>query len=128
MELLEWIVGDTLVVKVLAARLDVASAPEVKRRLARLISNGHQRLVLDISEVDFIDSNGLSTFVFAFKRLGKDGEMAISSPRNAVIIMLKLTRLYQVFNIFPNHQQAIAALRTSVEKTAPSRIAQPGRQ
>jgi anti-sigma B factor antagonist len=112
-ELMEWIEGSTLVVKLLTARLDVASTPEVKRSLAKLIRKGHRRLVLDISEVDFIDSNGLSTLVFARQRLGKYGQMAISSPRNTVMSMLKLTRLYQVFDVFHDRQQAIAALSTS---------------
>jgi anti-sigma B factor antagonist len=118
MELLERVEGDTLVIKVLAPQLDAASAPEVKRRLAKLIGNGRQQLVLDISEVDFIDAGGLSTLVFALKRLGKYGKMAISCSRNSVMSMLKLTRLYQVFKIFPDCQQAIAALCTPTGDTA----------
>jgi anti-sigma B factor antagonist len=128
MELVEWIEGNPLVVKVLAARLDAASAPEMKRCLAKLISKGHQRLVLDISDVEFIDSNGLGILVFARKRLGKYGEMAISGPRNAVMSMLKLTRLYQVFDIFSDHQQAIVALRTSTANTAAFDDSLTGRQ
>jgi anti-sigma B factor antagonist len=127
MELLERIEGDTLVVKVLAARLDSASAPDVKRRLAKRIANGHQQLVLDLSEVDFIDSSGLSTLVFALKRLGRYGEMAISSPRDSVVSILRLTRLYRVFNIFPDCQQAIAALRASPENPAALENNQPDR-
>jgi anti-sigma B factor antagonist len=110
MELVERIERDALVVKVLGSRLDAVSAPEVKRRLAERIANGHQQLILDMSEVDFIDSRGLSTLVFALKRLGRYGEIAISSPRSSVISMLKLTRLDQVFKIFPDCQQAAAAL------------------
>ena len=128
MELLEPIEGETLVVKVLSTRLDAASSPEVKRRLAELISNGHRQLVLDISEVEFIDSNGLSTLVFARKRLGEYGEMVISSPRNSVMSMLKLTRLYQVFSIFTDRQQAIAALRMSTPDTTTIDDSLPARQ
>jgi anti-sigma B factor antagonist len=128
MEMMEWIEGNPLVVKVLAARLDGVAAPAVKHRLAKLIGKGNQRLVLDISEVEFIDSNGLGILVFAHKRLGKYGEMAISGPRNAVMSMLKLTRLYQVFDIFPDRQQAIAALGTSTANTAAFDDSLPGRQ
>jgi anti-sigma B factor antagonist len=111
MEIQERIEDNTLIVKVLAARFDAASAPEVKRRIAQLIRKGHQRFVLDISDVDFIDSNGLSTLAFALKRLGNYQALAISGPRNTVASIFKLTRLYQVFNIFPDCDQAIAALR-----------------
>src|SRR5215831_16816135 len=62
--------GNTLVVKILAARLDAASAPEVKRRIGDWIRSGHRRLVLDVADVEFIDSSGLHTLVFALKQLG----------------------------------------------------------
>ena len=102
--------GNTLVVKILAARLDAASAPEVKRRIGDWIRSGHRRLVLDVSDVEFIDSSGLHTLVFALKQLGNYQDLAISGPRDAVVNMFKLTRLYQIFNIFSDSEKAIAAL------------------
>jgi anti-sigma B factor antagonist len=102
--------GNTLVVKILAARLDAESAPEIKRRIGNWIRSGHRRLVLDVSDVEFIDSNGLHTLVFALKQLGSYHDLAISGPRDAVVNMFKLTRLYQIFNIFSDSETAIAAL------------------
>jgi len=102
--------GNTLVVKILAARLDGESAPEVKRRIGDWIRSGHRRLVLDVSDVEFIDSSGLHTLVFALKQLGSYQDLAISGPRDAVVNMFKLTRLYQIFNIFSDSEKAIAAL------------------
>ena len=102
--------GNTLVVKILAARLDAASAPEVKRRIGDWIRSGHRRLVLDVSDVEFIDSSGLHTLVFTLKQLGSYQALAISGPRDAVVNMFKLTRLYQIFNIFSDSEKAIAAL------------------
>jgi anti-sigma B factor antagonist len=102
--------GSTLVVKILAARLDAESAPEVKRRIGDWIRNGHRRLVLDVSDVEYIDSSGLHTLVFALKQLGSYQDLAISGPRDAVVNMFKLTRLNQIFNIFSDSEEAIAAL------------------
>jgi anti-sigma B factor antagonist len=102
--------GNTLVVKILAPRLDAASAPEVKRRIGYWIRSGHRRLVLDVSDVEFIDSSGLHTLVFALKQLESYQHLAISGPREAVVNMFKLTRLYQIFNIFSDSEKAIAAL------------------
>ena len=99
-----------MVLKILAARLDAASAPEVKRRIGDWIRSGHRRLVLDVSDVEFIDSSGLHTLVFALKQLGNYQDLAISGPRDAVVNMFKLTRLYQIFNIFSDSEKAIAAL------------------
>jgi anti-sigma B factor antagonist len=104
-----------IVIRVLERQLDSVSAHEVKRRLARLIGNQHHRLVLDISEVEFIDARGLSALVFALKRMGYNGALALVGPRDTVVSMLKLTRLYGLFNIFPDCERAIIALRPSSE-------------
>jgi anti-sigma B factor antagonist len=82
----------------------------VKERFAELIREGHQRIALDISQVEFIDSTGLSAAVWALKRLGEDGELVISGAHGAVMSILRLTRLDKVFRIFPDTEMAIAAL------------------
>jgi anti-sigma B factor antagonist len=102
--------GNTLVVKILAPRLDAESAPEIKRRIGDWIRSGHRQLVLDVADVEFIDSSGLHTLVFALKQLSSHQDLAISGPRDAVRNMFKLTRLYQIFNIFSDSHEAIAAL------------------
>ncbi|HVA69275.1 MAG TPA: STAS domain-containing protein [Candidatus Binataceae bacterium] len=99
-----------LVVRVPGPRLDGASAPALRRELGRLIFEGNRRIVLDLSEADFIDSNGLSALVWALKNLGNSGELVISGACNTVMSMFKLTRLDRVFRIFTNHEQALAAL------------------
>ncbi len=103
--------GDALVVKLLASRFDVNTAPFVKDRIAALIDDGHYRIALDISEVEFIDSGGLSAAVWAFKRLGSDGELVIGGARDTVMSIFRLTRLDKIFRIFPNKELALAALR-----------------
>ncbi|HTY54481.1 MAG TPA: STAS domain-containing protein [Candidatus Binataceae bacterium] len=112
MDLLQRVEGNTLVLKVFVRQLNAASASVLRRRIAKLAGSGSRRLVLDISEVETIDSNGLSALVFALKRLQFHNlrNFAISGPRESVMSMLKLTRLYRVFDIFPNCEQAIAAL------------------
>jgi len=103
--------GDALVVKLLDSRFDASTAPFVRERIAMLIGNGHYRIALDISEVEFIDSSGLSAAVWALKRLGADGELVIGGARGTVMSIFRLTRLDKVFRIFPNKEMAIAALR-----------------
>jgi anti-sigma B factor antagonist len=103
--------GNTVVVKLLDARFDSSTAPLVKERFARLIGQGYQRIALDISDVEFIDSSGLSAAVWALKRLGASGELVISGARGTVMSILRLTRLDQIFRIFPDKEMAVAALR-----------------
>jgi len=102
--------GRALAIRVPGPRLDAASAPALRRELGRAIFEGSRRLVLDLSEVNFIDSNGLSALVWALKKLDNDGELVISGACSTVMIMFKLTRLDRVFRIFSSQEQALAAL------------------
>jgi anti-sigma B factor antagonist len=111
MRLEEQVEGGAMVVKLLDPRFDASTAPMVKEHFARLIGMGHQRIALDISEVEFIDSSGLSAAVWALKRLGANGELVISGARGTVMSIFRLTRLDKVFRIFPDREMAIAALR-----------------
>ena len=104
--------GKTLIVKLRDQRFDSGSAPVVKECFARLIGQGYRRIALDISEVEFIDSSGLSAAVWALKRLGSDGELVISGARGTVMSIFRLTRLDKVFRLFPDKETALAALRS----------------
>ncbi len=103
--------GNAVVVKLLDSRFDASSAPFVKEQIGALIKKGHHRIALDISEVEFIDSSGLSAAVWVLKRLGNDGELVIGGARGTVMSLFRLTRLDKVFRIFPDKEKAVAALR-----------------
>jgi anti-sigma B factor antagonist len=106
----ECIEGDAVIVRMKYPRLDSRSAPLVGRRLSLLIRSGHRRMALEMSRVEFIDSSGLGVLVSVEHLLGGHGGFVISSPSETVMSILRLTRLAKVFRIFPNEQQALAAL------------------
>jgi anti-sigma B factor antagonist len=110
MELNQIAGGDALVAKVLDTRLDASSAPALKNRIVGLIKSGHHHIALDLADVEFIDSSGLSALVSALRLLQGDGELVLIGPRSTVLSMFKLTRLDRVFRIFPDQAEALAAL------------------
>jgi anti-sigma B factor antagonist len=121
MKLQERIDGDALVAKVLDSRLDASSTPALKKRITALIGSGHHRIALDLSEVEFIDSSGLSALVSALRQLQGDGDLVLIGPRSTVLSMFKLTRLDRVFRIFPDQAQALTALGAPAIQCAPDR-------
>ena len=70
---------DGSVVVRLRGHFDVATAPSVWTALEQSIADG-DRLVLDLGNVTFIDSSGLSVLLRAFQVLGPDGSLVIKSP------------------------------------------------
>jgi anti-sigma B factor antagonist len=111
MRLQEEAKGNAVVVKLLDARFDATTAPLVREGFARLIDQGHQRIALDISDVEFIDSSGLSVAVWALKRLGGNGQLVIGGVRANVMSIFRLTQLDKILRVFEDKEMAVAALR-----------------
>ncbi len=112
--------GDVLIVEVLDARLATNAAQDFGEQLAHLIGLGHQRVVLNLDRVRFIDSSGLGIIVMLQRRLTDGGEIAIVSAQEAVLNMLKLTRMTKIFRIFGDEGQAVAALSEAAGPAAVS--------
>lgn len=102
--------GSVSIVKPLERRMDARTAPEFRRQMDELIAAGHRKLVLDLSEVDFLDSSGLGAIVSSLKALGDDGHLLVVGTRPPVASLFKLTRMDKVFRMFPQTADAVAAV------------------
>ncbi|MBA3843445.1 MAG: STAS domain-containing protein [Actinobacteria bacterium] len=71
---------DGAAVLTLAGELDLFNAEEVRRGLADAIATGSGRIVVDLAEVEFIDSTALGTLVEARSALG-DRELLLAAPQ-----------------------------------------------
>ncbi|MBI3248276.1 MAG: STAS domain-containing protein [Deltaproteobacteria bacterium] len=103
-------VGNILIIHPIEARLDARVAVSFKEAMVGFIKEGNNRLILNLSDVEFIDSSGLGAIVSSLKALGLRGELAICGTRDTVLTMFKLTRMDKVFRIFSQEEEAVAAL------------------
>lgn len=95
----------------LPQRLVMANAAETRNEIKDLVEAGRTRLVLDLQSVDFVDSSGLSVLVSTLKAVhAANGEVILLSPSEGVRMLIELTRLHQVFEIFEDRQAAIQRL------------------
>jgi anti-sigma B factor antagonist len=102
--------GQTLVVTVKEKRLDAKIAVSFKDKMAEFINAGNVLLVLNLAQVEFIDSSGLGAIVTSLKVLGRRGDLVIANVASDVMIMFSLTRMDKVFRIFSSTEDAVAAL------------------
>ncbi len=78
----------------LAGELDLESSPRLDEVVGRLISRGHARLVLDLADLGFIDSIGLSALLTAQRRArAANGWMVVRSASPRLRTILEATRL-----------------------------------
>jgi anti-sigma B factor antagonist len=102
--------GALLVLRVHEPRLDAANAPALREVLIRQVDAGHDRLVLDLSESDFMDSSGLGALVSCLKRLGSRGALAVVGTKGEVARLFRLTRMDRVFALHPDLETAVKQL------------------
>jgi len=91
-------------------RLTAASANQFRQQASQLIDEGQSRLVIDLSEVRFVDSSGLGAIVGLLKRVGNRGEVVVCGLTDAVRQMFRITRMERVFAAYPDPQSAVEAL------------------
>lgn len=83
-----------------AGELDVNTAPELREQLARLVNEGSRKIVVDLTDVSFVDSTALSVLVSALKRLRQaDGDLELASPNPSVRRVFEITGLTRLFAI-----------------------------
>lgn len=102
--------GNVLVVKVLESRITADIAPRFKEELIAYVKKGNRLILLDLSDVTFIDSSGLGALIGSLKSMGTEGELALCCAREQVSSMFKLTRMNKVFRMFTNREEATSAL------------------
>lgn len=100
-------VGDKIVLRV-AGRMDAENAVQFERQCESCIAEGFMSLVIDLSDLTYVSSMGLRSFVAAAKKLrDKGGDLRICRLTGLVRQVFEITRLNQVF---PPHDSIESAL------------------
>ena len=83
------------------AEINSANAPQAKDFVKDLISQGHSRLVVDLSTTDFLDSSALGVLVTAVKTARSvGGNVRLCGLSQNVQQILEMTRLTRIFDIY----------------------------
>lgn len=94
----------------LEGEIDLHVSPQIGARLATLIKQKPAKLVVDLSQVTYIDSSGLAVLIEAMQNVGAyGGSFALSGLQESVRPIFEIARLDQVFRIFSDSAAALAA-------------------
>jgi anti-sigma B factor antagonist len=88
-----------LTVEVQEDRIDASSAIQFKERMRELTQSATPRVILDLGQVQFLDSSGLGAVVAVMKHLGPDRKLELSSLTTTVEKVFRLTRMDSIFTI-----------------------------
>lgn len=112
MEFLKEQNGDVVIISVNLKRATLSDAEEFKDILVGEIQNGIKKIVVDISDCEFIDSTFLGALVVSLKKLtALDGDLRLVGFQPAVHSMFELTRMYRVFESFKSKEEAVQSFQ-----------------
>ena len=81
----------------------------IRQELDRVHESGNTRVILDLSDVSYLDSSVLGQLIHGHSVLGKaGGGLRLVNPSQRVTDLLKLTQLITIFEIYPSREEALA--------------------
>jgi anti-sigma B factor antagonist len=93
----------------LKGEIDLHVSPVVTASLNALIEKKPERVVIDLSEVTYIDSAGLAALIQAMQKVeAYGGKFLLAGLQETVRSIFEISRLDQVFQIFPDVDAALA--------------------
>jgi anti-anti-sigma factor len=107
-----------LLVKLDEEKLDTTMAPTLKTDLLTQHAEGVSNLVLDLSNVKYIDSSGLSALLVGNRVFSEEnGMFVLAGITDHVMKLIKISQLDNVLNILPTVEEAVdAVFMNEIEK------------
>ena len=90
---------DMHIITVNQPRIDAAAAVQFKDAMRAATAESPAHVVLDLSNVTFVDSSGLGAIVAAMKQMGGDRHLDLAGLTPDVAKVFRLTRMDTVFVI-----------------------------
>ena len=91
----------------LEEKIDSLLAPKLKSELLTIHAEGYSNLVLDMSQVSYVDSSGLSALLVGDREFGRNGGIfVISGVRDHVMKLLKISMLDKKLNLVSTLEEA----------------------
>ena len=108
MNIVEEIVGEILIEIITVNRASVKDSEILKEVLSKNIEKGYKKIIIDLTECEFIDSTFLGVLVNSLRKAVKSGgDLKLVGFKPAVKSMFELTRLFRVFETYGDLQDAI---------------------
>lgn len=91
-----------------AGRLNMVAAPELRDVVANAVAAGKPRLVVDLADVEFMDSSGLGALIGALKTTRQaGGDLRIASAGEQVSMVLQLSNVDRILKPYRSTDDAL---------------------
>ncbi|NEQ69941.1 MAG: STAS domain-containing protein [Symploca sp. SIO1B1] len=107
--------GTEVIVLAPVGRLDITTAWQFRLKLQECISKLSRHVVINLSEVNFIDSSGLTSLVAGMRDADKiKGSFRICNVHPEAKLVFEVTMMDSVFEIFDTEEEALEQVPRSM--------------
>lgn len=107
--------GNTVIVLTPAGRLDITTAWQFRLKLQECISKLSRHVVVNLGQVNFIDSSGLTSLVAGMRDADKvKGSFRICNVHPEAKLVFEVTMMDTVFEIFETEEEALEGVPRSI--------------
>ena len=105
-------VGDVAVVD-FSGKITLGEGSATLRKMVRdLVGGGRRKILLNLADVDYIDSSGIGELVGAYTTVrGASGELKLVYLTKRVRDIIQITRLFTVFDVQPDEASAVRSFQ-----------------
>ena len=99
---------DFVIEKVNLIRATYKEAEELRNFVQSDIEAGWKKIIIDLKNCEFMDSSFLGVLINSLKQVEKlNGSLKLASVHDDAQVILDITRIAHLFNIYPNKEEAI---------------------
>jgi anti-sigma B factor antagonist len=101
------------IIRIVDSHASQLEAQDFKDAMINLIENQqHKNLLVDFSEVEFVDSSFLGAMVFVYRNvLAKEGKIKICGLNKELFMRFQITKLNNVFEIYNTQEDAVDSFK-----------------
>jgi anti-sigma B factor antagonist len=92
----------------LGGTLDIATSPTLRAALLEAADRSNHEIVVDLTQLEFLDSTGLGALIGAHKRAAEHGgSVRLVAHEGQILRLLRITGLLDVFSVYPSVEAAL---------------------
>lgn len=105
------------ILKIDEEKLDSTIAPEVKSEFVTLQAEGVQNVVLNMEDIKYSDSSGLSALLVGNRLFSESGSFVMCGVQEHVMKLIRISQLDKVMEILPTVEEGVdAVMFNAIEK------------
>ena len=107
-------IGDVTILDISGRIVLGEESAALRNLVTECLSSGRKKILLNLADVNYIDSSGLGQLVSTFTTVRKQGgELKLLNLNNKVHDLLQITKLYTIFDVSDDEAAAVKSFAKS---------------